>query len=158
MRNHPCLLLVVLVAVFGCNMFSKGGASNSAANTGANANATNASGSPSATTPKEITKDDYVGRWGVNRDFKDHVIELREDGTGTIVLDEHGKTEAKQDFTWTYQAKNVEFTVKKPIVNPAYAQTDAFTIHVKLVDNGTKLQTDFSTYTRSKGEDALVRK
>jgi hypothetical protein len=152
------VLVVLLFAVLGCNFFSRDQSSTvSNSNTGSTPAKSNAN-QIAAPTPKQPGREDYVGRWGVNRDFKDHVIELREDGTGTITLDEHGKSETKQDFTWTYQANNVEFTVKKPIVDPKSTPSGSFTIHAKLTDDSKKLQTDFSAYTRSKGDDAWEKK
>ena len=158
MKRHSHVLFVLLFVVLGCNFFSKD-QSNTASNS--NAGSTQPASNTNhaaASTPKQPGKEDYVGRWGVNRDFKDHVIELREDGTGTITLDENGKSETKQDFTWTYQANNVEFTVKKPIVDPKSVPSGSYTIHAKLTDDGKKLKTDFSAYTRSKGDDEWEKK
>lgn len=159
MKNHPYLILLFLAAVLGCNVFS--GSENSGITNldrdsqTANANDDRPSAQP---TTKEFAQHDYVGRWGVKRDFKDHIIELREDGTGTIILDESGKTEAKQDFTWEFQAKNAVFTVKAPIVDRKMVESGSLIIHAKLIDDGTKLQTDFSPYTRTRGDDTWEQK
>jgi hypothetical protein len=155
MKRNSHLLIVLVLAVFGCNIFSSDQNNNSNSGSTPPTSSTNRSAAP---TPRQPGKEDYVGRWGVNRDFKDHVIELRSDGTGTITLDENGKSETKQDFTWTYQADNVEFNVKKPIVDPKSVPSGSYTIHAKLTDDGKKLQTDFSAYTRSKGEDVWEKK
>ena len=162
MKNNPIVIVVTLVFVLGCNMFSGGGnASNSAAN--GSQSASNATPGPNATpaaqaTPKRPTRADLAGRWGVERDFKDHVIEFREDGTGTITLDENGKTQAKQDFTWTFNVDTATFDIKSPVLDSKMAGVSTYSVHAKLVDGGEKLQTDFSPYTRSRGEDTWERK
>jgi hypothetical protein len=82
MKNNPLVIVAILALSLGCNMFSGGGnASNSAVN--APQAATNSTPAAQATL-KRPTRADLAGRWGVNRDTKDHVIEFREDGTGTI--------------------------------------------------------------------------
>jgi hypothetical protein len=157
-KRNSHLLIVLVLAILGCNIFStdkNDTISNSNSGSTLPASNTNRGAVP---TPTHPGKQDYVGRWGVSRDFKDHVIELREDGTGTITLDENGKSETKQDFTWAYQANNVQFTVKKPIVDPKSVPSGSYTIHAKLTDDGKKLQTDFSAYTRSKGDDVWEKK
>ena len=156
MKNNPLTIVVTLVFVLGCNMFSGGGnASNSAAN--APQSASNATPAAQAT-PKRLTRADLAGRWGVERDFKDHVIEFREDGTGTITLDENGKTQAKQEFTWTFNVDTATFDIKSPVLDQKMAGVSTYSVHAKLVENGTKLQTDFSPYTRSRGEDTWEKK
>ena len=156
MKNNPLAIVAVLVFVSGCNMFSGGG---NAANSTANAPQTAANSTPVAqATPKRPTRADLAGRWGVNRDTKDHVIEFREDGTGTITLDENGKTQAKQDFTWTFNVDTATFDIKSPVLDAKMAGVGTYTVHAKLVDDGEKLQTDFSPYTRSRGDDTWEKK
>ena len=156
MKNNTLVIVVALVFVLGCNMFSGGGnASNSAANGSSSAS----NSTPAAqSTPKRPTRADLAGRWGVERDYKDHVIEFREDGTGTIMLDENGKTQAKQDFTWTFNVDTATFDVKSPVLDQKMAGVNAYTVHAKLIDDGEKLQTDFSPYTRTKGDDTWEKK
>jgi len=156
-KNHPYLILLFLAAVLSCNVFS-GNENSGTANLNQASPPANADRPSAQPTTKEFVQNDYVGRWGVERDFKDHVIELREDGTGTIILDEGGKTEAKQDFTWEFQAKNAVFTVKAPIVDRKMVESGSLTIHAKLIEDGTKLQTDFSPYTRTRGDDTWEQK
>jgi hypothetical protein len=155
MKNN--LLAVFAIAIFGlgCNLFSGGGNSS---NSTANASQPVSSSAASSPTPGKITKAGLSGRWGVNRDFKDHVIEFREDGTGTITLDENGKTQAKQDFTWTFNVDTATFEVKSPVLDQKMAGVSHYTVHAKLIDGGEKLQTDFSPYTRTKGDDTWEKK
>ena len=156
MKND--LLAIFAIAVFGlgCNLFTGGGnPSNSTANV---TQPVSNSGGAASPTPKRIAKSDFAGRWGVKRDYKDHVIEFREDGTGTITLDENGKTQAKQDFTWTFSVDTATFDVKSPVLDQKMAGLSSLTVHAKLVDDGEKLQTDFSPYTRTKGDDTWEKK
>ena len=156
MKNNPLVIVAILALSLGRNMFSGGGkASNSAAN--APQTATNSTPAAQATS-KRPTRADLAGRWGVNRDFKDHVIEFREDGTGTITLDENGKTQAKQDFTWTFNVDTATFDIKSPVLDQKIAGVSTYTVHAKLIDEGEKLQTDFSPYTRSRGDDTWEKK
>lgn len=148
--KSPYLLLVLLAAVLGCNFFSR--------NSPDIVNRNIPLSSNTGATPMEITQDDFVGRWAVNRDLKDHFIEIRRDGTGTIVLDDRGKTQAKQDFRWTFENKAIVFTVNTPVVDPKSPDAGGLTMHARLSENGAKLQTDFSPYTRTRGEDAWDRK
>jgi hypothetical protein len=156
MKND--LLAIFAIAIFGlgCNLFSGGGnSSKPTANAAQPVSNTAAASSP---TPKGIAKADFAGRWGVNRDYKDHVIEFREDGTGTITLDENGKTQAKQDFTWTFNVDTATFDIKSPVLDQKMAGVNTYTVHAKLIDDGEKLQTDFSPYTRTKGDDTWEKK
>ena len=156
MKNDLFAIFAIAIFGLGCNMFSGGGnSSNSAANV--NHSVSNSTGA-SSPTPKRITKADFAGRWGVERDFKDHVIEFREDGTGTITLDENGKTQAKQDFAWTFNVDTATFDVKSPVLDQKMAGVSTYTVHAKLIDDGDKLQTDFSPYTRTKGDDTWEKK
>ena len=157
MKNDLLAIFAITILGLGCNMFSSGGnSSNSAANM--NQPVSNSAGTSSSPTPRGITRADLAGRWGVERDFKDHVIEFREDGTGTITLDENGKTQAKQDFTWAFNVDTAAFDVKSPVLDQKMAGVSTYTVHAKLVDDGEKLQTDFSPYTRSKGDDTWEKK
>src|SRR5687767_2195020 len=160
MKNEPLAIVAILVFALGCNMFSGGGnASNSAANGPQPASNLASSSTPAAqATPKRPTRADLAGRWGVERDFKDHVIEFREDGTGTITLDENGKTQAKQDFTWTFNVDTATFDIKSPVLDAKMAGVSTYSVHAKLIDDGEKLQTDFSPYTRSRGDDTWEKK
>ena len=156
MKND--LLGIFAIAIFGlgCNMFSgDGNSSNLTTNTAQPVSNTATASSP---TPEGITKADLTGRWGVNRDYKDHVIEFREDGTGTITLNENGKTQAKQDFTWSFNLDTATFDIKSPVLDQKMAGVSTYTVHAKLVDDGEKLQTDFSPYTRTKGDDTWEKK
>lgn len=156
MKNNPLVIVAILALSLGCNMFSGGGnASNSAVN--APQAATNSTPAAQATL-KRPTRADLAGRWGVNRDTKDHVIEFREDGTGTITLDENGKTQAKQDFTWTFNVDTATFDIKSPVLDTKMAGVSTYSVHAKLIDDGEKLQTDFSPYTRSRGDDTWEKK
>ena len=156
MKNDLLAVFVLSIFGLGCNLFSGGGnPSNSAAN---NTQPVSNSAGATSPTPKKTTKADFAGRWGVERDYKDHVIEFREDGTGTITLDENGKTQAKQDFTWTFNVDTATFEVKSPVLDHKMAGMSALTVHAKLVDDGEKLQTDFSPYTRTKGDDTWEKK
>ena len=156
MKNEPLAIGAILVFALGCNMFSGGG---NASNSAANAPQTTANSTPAAqATPKRPTRADLAGRWGVNRDTKDQVIEFREDGTGTITLDENGKTQAKQDFTWTFNVDTATFDVKSPVLDQKMAGVSTYTIHAKLIGDGDKLQPDFSPYTRTKGDDTWEKK
>ena len=156
MKNDLLALFAIAILGLGCNLFSSGGdAANSPANTNQAASNNVAASSP---TPRKISKADLAGRWGVKRDFKDHVIEFREDGTGTITLDENGKTQAKQDFSWTFNVDTATFDVKSPVLDQKMAGVSTLTVHAKLVGDGEKLQTDFSPYTRTKGDDTWEKK
>lgn len=155
MKND--LLAIFAIAIFGlgCNMFSGSNTSNTAANASQPVSNSAAASPP---TPRKITKSDLAGRWGVERDYKEHVIEFREDGTGTITLDENGKTQAKQDFTWTLNVDTATFDIKSPVLDQKMAGVSTYTVHAKLIDDGEKLQTDFSPYTRTKGDDTWEKK
>jgi hypothetical protein len=156
MKNNPLVIVAILALSLGCNMFSGGG---NASNSAANAPQTATNSTPAAqSTPKRPTRADLAGRWGVNRDFKDHVIEFRGDGTGTITLDENGKTQAKQDFTWTFNVDTATFDIKSPVLDTKMAGVSTYSVHAKLIDDGEKLQTDFSPYTRSRGDDTWEKK
>ena len=156
MKNEPLAIGAILVFALGCYMFSGGGnASNSAANV---PQAATYSTPAAQATPKRPTRADIAGRWGVERDYKDHVIEFREDGTGTITLDENGKTQAKQDFTWTFNVDTATFDIKSPVLDTKMAGVSTYSVHAKLIDDGEKLQTDFSPYTRSRGDDTWEKK
>ena len=156
MKNNPLVIVAILALSLGCNMFSGGGnASNSAVN--APQAATNSTPAAQATL-KRPTRADLGGRWGLKRDYKDHVIEFREDGTGTITLDENGKTQAKQDFTWTFNVDTATFDIKSPVLDAKMAGVSTYSVHAKLIDDGEKLQTDFSPYTRSRGDDTWEKK
>ena len=156
MKNDLLAIFAIAILGLGCNMFSgDGNSSNSSANAAQPVSNSAAASSPA---PKKITRADLAGRWGVNRDFKDHVIEFREDGTGTITLDENGKTQAKQDFTWTFNVDTATFDIKSPVLDQKMAGVNTYTVHAKLIDEGEKLQTDFSPYTRTKGDDTWEKK
>ena len=163
MKNLPCLLLIVLFVTVGCSLFSDDKAqTNSVANSENAASPANKSSQantgPTVVDERDFTEDDYVGRWKTSSDFSDHFIEFREDGTGTITLkDGEPKNQAKQNFTWKYEAKHAVFTVKSPVVNAKFIDSGTLTIHAKIIEDGKKLKTDFSTFTRSKGEDVFER-
>lgn len=157
MKNNPLAIVLSLLFVLGCNMFSGGAnSSNSAAN--GSQTTTNTVPATQQATPKRPTRADLAGRWGVELDYKDHVIEFREDGTGTITLDENGKTQAKQDFTWTFNVDTATFDVKSPVLDQKMAGVSTYSVHAKLVEDGEKLQTDFTPYTRSRGEATWEKK
>ena len=156
MKNNLLGISAIVIFGLGCNMFSgDGNSSSSSANAIQPVSNSAAASSPA---PKKINRADLAGRWGVNRDFKDHVIEFREDGTGTITLDENGKTQAKQDFTWTFNVDTATFDIKSPVLNQKMAGVNTYTVHAKLIEDGEKLETDFSPYTRTKGEDTWEKK
>ena len=156
MKKELFGVISVLFFVLGCNLFS--GGANNTANSSANNSRSGSNAEASSPTPKLLTRDDLAGRWGVERDMKDHVIEFREDGTGSIILDENGKTQAKQDFSWTFNVDTATFEIKSPVLDQKMAGVGTYTVHAKLVENGSKLKTDFSPYTRSRGEDTWERK
>ena len=156
MKNDILAIFAIAILGLGCNIFS---GSNNSSNLAANAPQSTSNSTPAAqATPKRPTRADFAGRWGVERDYKDHVIEFREDGTGTITLDENGKTQAKQDFTWTFNVDTATFDIKSPVLDQKMAGVSSYTVHAKLIDDGEKLQTDFSPYTRSKGDDTWEKK
>ena len=152
MKNILYISMIFFIGTLGCNNFLKnaGNSTDAVEKRPTNANGGGTTASPS---PKEVSKDDFVGRWHINRDFKDHYIEFRDDGTGTITLDQNGKTEAKQDFTWNFEGQEAVFTIKKPVVDPKSPDADGLTIHAQVIEGGTKLKMNFSPYTRTKGED-----
>ncbi len=166
MKKIPYSLFVLVFCLVGCNLFSNSRndttsttssspaapANNSAtvANTSAQTNSVK-----SPTSDREFTKDDYVGRWMKTLSGADHIIEFREDGTGTISLDDRSPYEARQNFTWKYEAKHAVFTIKKPVVNEKIIDSGTFTVHAKLIEDGKKMQTDFSAFTRAKGDDVF---
>jgi hypothetical protein len=157
MKLELLAVTAVLLFVMGCNLFS--GSGNNAANSVANNSRVSTNAEPAVSpTPRRPTRADFAGRWGVERDFKDHVIEFREDGSGSITLDENGKAQAKQDFSWTLNVDTASFEVKDPIVNSKLSGVNSLSVHAKLIENGTKLQTDYSPYTRSKGDDTWDKK
>ena len=160
MKNNPLGIVVILALSLGCNMFSGGGnASNSAANAPQSASDSTSSSTPAAqATPKRPTRADLAGRWGVELDYKDNVIEFREDGTGTITLDENGKSQAKQDFTWAFNVDTASFDIKSPVLDAKMAGVSTYTVHAKLVEDGAKLQTDYNPYYRSKGDVTWEKK
>jgi hypothetical protein len=157
MRKELFGVISVLFFVLGCNFFS-GGANNTANSSANNSRSASNAENAASPTPKRLTRADLAGRWSVERDMKDHVIEFREDGTGSITLDENGKTQAKQDFSWTFNVDTATFEIKSPVLDQKMAGVSNYTVHAKLIENGSKLQTDFSPYTRSRGEDTWEKK
>ena len=104
------------------------------------------------------TKKDFVGRYVKTIMSYDNVIELRENGTGALIINEGTKDEVRGTFNWKVDFNDAVFTVREPVVNKKVIDSGEMTVRAKLLDGGKKLQTDYDLMFRARGRDVFERK
>jgi len=169
MKNFAYLFFLLSFLILGCKLSGGDNTANkSLVNTAATATpsasstATPAGESSSANSAGKVvrnpTQKDFVGRYVKTIMSYNNVIELRENGTGALIINEGTKDEARGTFNWKVDFNDAVFTIREPVVNKKVIDSGEMTVRAQLIDGGEKLQTDYDLMFRARGNDVFERK